>query len=141
MDCYEKLAKHIQYRINYSSSLYQLYKVLCDVFYYNKKNNTIYYIHDWKVDSIKNLNLDSKYFNVLNLEYGEEEIFIHKLGNFDKWNPRFLHPKIYTYKWDDKNDMEIIDRITLEENLIADFSSNNYYDKIYQTLKICNLIL
>lgn len=145
MSCYEELAKHIHYRINNASSIYQMYGILCDIFYYNSANKSICYIHDWKVNSIKHLNIENKYINVLKLEYGQEEVLIEKLGRFDKWNPSFLHPRIYIYENKPNNNLNnnlnLIDMIRFEEDLIADFTSDDMYNKIYQTLKICNLII
>jgi len=141
MDCYELLAKHIFKRINYASSLYQLYGTMCDVFYFDNENNEIIYIHDWKMDSIKHLNLSKiKYVNYLTFEYGKEETIINNLGNFNKWEPGFLHPRIYMFK-NDNNNFNLLDRVVFEENLIADFSSSEIYYKIIQVIKMCNLII
>lgn len=143
MNCYVELSKHIHNRINTSSSLYQLYGVMCDVFYYDTKTKTIQYIQDWKKDSLQALNIECKHINILQLEYGEEETMIHKLGAFNKWNPSFLHPKIYMYEINNPSpfSLQLLDKVTFEEDLIADFSSSKFYNKIYQTLKMCNLIL
>jgi len=142
MDCYTQLAKHIFYRINYASSLYQLYGNMCDIFYYDNTKKSIIYIHDWKLDCVKYLNINTKYINCLFLEYGEEETYINKLGGFSKWNPKFLHPRIYMLTYDSKsNSTDIIDRVIIEEDLIADFSADQNYNKIYQTIKMCNLII
>lgn len=142
MDCYTHLAKHMFNRINNASSLYQLYGTMCDIFYYDKTKNSIIYLHDWKLDCIKYLNIDVNHINCLILEYGEEEIFINKLGGFDKWNPRFLHPKIYLMYCDSKTCIpQIVDRVIFEEDLIADFNSDKIYNKIYQTIKMCNLVI
>jgi thioredoxin reductase len=141
MDCYKELSNHIFNRINYSSSLYQLYGTMCDVFYYDNEKKSIIYIQDWTIDCIQNLQLtDIKYINYLTFEYGPEENLIHKLGSFNKWNPSFLHPRIYLFE-NKKNDLTLLDRIIFEENLIADFSSPKIYNKITQTLKMCNLII
>jgi len=87
----------------------------------------------------KNIN----YANMMLFEYGDEVTEIKKLGSFDKWNPSFLHPKIYTYELNrtKTNTINMLDRITFEEDLIADFKSNKTYNKLKQTLKMCNLII
>jgi thioredoxin reductase len=94
MSCYNELTKHIFSRINYASSIYQLYGVMCDIFYYDKNTKNIIYIQDFKQDCLHYLKIDSPYVNFLYLEYGPQETIIQKLGSFNKWNPSFLHPKI-----------------------------------------------
>lgn len=140
MSCYDELTKHIFDRINYASSIYQLYGTLCDIFYFDKKTKKIVYVHDWKLSCKDYLKIDNEYINCVSLHYGEEEEQINKLGRFIKHNPSFLHPKIHTILCKNNN-VNIIDTITFEEDLIADFSSIKIYDKIYQTLKMCNLII
>ena len=141
MDCYESLSKHIFNRINYASSLYQMYGTMCDIFYFDKETNDIVYIHDWTMECFKHLNLTLiTHINYLMIEYGQEETLINRLGSFNKWNPSFLHPRIYMfYNKDSKLDM--LDRIIFEENLIADFSSDKIYNKIIQVVKMCNLVI
>ena len=140
MSCYDELTKHIFSRINYASSLYQLYGTMCDVFYYDKEQNKIIYIQDWTMENIKYLNINNDYINILKLEYGPEEFIINKLGSFNKWNPSFLHPKIgILSKYN--NEITLLDLVTFQEDLIADFSSNEFHYKIKQTLKMCNLII
>lgn len=141
MDCYEELAKHIFKRINYASSLYQLYGTMCDIFYFDKSTNNIIYIEDWTKYCIKHLTIpNGTYINYLQLEYGNEETIISRLGRFDKWNPNFLHPRIYMAYYEN-NFIKPLDRVVFEEDLIADFSSNEHYNKIVQVLKMCNLII
>lgn len=140
MSCYNELTKHIFNRINYSSSLYQLYGTMCDIFYYDNEAHQIIYIQDWTMENIKYLNIKNNYINILNLEYGSEEIIIDKLGSFDKWNPKFLHPKIRILSTNN-NEITLLDLITFQEDLIADFSSNDFYYKINKILKMCNLII
>jgi len=142
MDCYEQLTKHIFRRINYSSSLYQLYGTMGDIFYFDKNTNNIVYIQDWTRDCVKYLNLkDNTNINLLIFEYGQEETIIKRLGSFNKWNPSFLHPRIYMLEYKSTNDFTLLDRIIFEENLIADFSAETIYNKIVQVLKMCNLII
>ena len=140
MSCYEELAKHMFNRINYASSLYQLYGTMCDIFYYDKEQSKIIYIQDWTINNVDYLKINNSYINILKLEYGPEETMIHKLGGFNKWNPSFLHPKIYILSRQNK-ETTLVDLVTFEEDLIADFSSEKMYTKLYQILKICNLII
>lgn len=142
MSCYDQLSKHIFKRINYSSSLYQLYGTMCDIFYFDKDTNNIMYIQDWSRDCIKYLDFkDNTHINYIMFEYGKEETIIKRLGAFDKWNPSFLHPRIYMLKYINKNNMTLIDRIVFEEDLIADFNTDKIYNKIEQVLKMCNLVI
>ena len=139
MDCYTELSKHIFHRINYASSIYQLYGVLCDIFYYDEDKKEIIYIHDFTKDCLHYLNINNNYINLLFLEYGEEETIINKLGSFNKWNPGFLHPNIYMCSYLDKS-LKILDKAIFEEDLISDFSSPETYNRITQIVKMCNLI-
>lgn len=140
MDCYSELSKHIFNRINNASSIYQLYGLMCDIFFYDENKKEIVYIHDFTKDCLHYLNINSKYINLLFLEYGQEETLIQKLGSFNKWNPSFLHPKIYMCSYLNKS-LKILDRAVFEEDLVADFSSAEIYNKIQQVLKMCNLIV
>lgn len=140
MDCYSELTKHIFNRINYASSIYQLYGLMCDIFYYDENKKEIVYIHDFTKDCLHYLDINNTYVNLLYLEYGPEETLVQKLGSFNKWNPSFLHPKIYMCSYLN-NSLKILDRATFEEDLVADFSSTETYNKIFQVLKMCNLIL
>jgi thioredoxin reductase len=152
MECYNKLTEHIYNRINNSSSLYQLYGTMCDLFYFDKNDDeNIIYIEDIKLDYIEHLKLENKEnLNVLMLEYGEEVTEINKLGGFNKFNPNFLHPRIYIFnkKMHEKilingkiNNQILIDRIIFEEDLTANFRNKKYIDKINRILKTCNLII
>jgi len=35
----------------------------------------------------------------------------------------------------------VLDRVTFEEDLVADFNTPQTYNKVYQSLKMCNLVL
>jgi hypothetical protein len=140
MDCYTQLTEHINNRMNNASSLYQLYGTMCDLFYFDKDKKTIFYIEDITVDCIDNLQLEKVHnFNLLRLEYGEEVKEIKQLGSFNKYNPSFLHAKIYIYEKD--TEKKLLDMITFEEDLVADFKNIRYSKKIKQVLKMCNLII
>ena len=141
MKCYTILAEHIHYRINNSSSLYQLFGLMCDVFYFDKQEKKIYYIHDIKRDCIKYIPQldDIENINVLMLEYGENVTNLDKLGGFNKYNPSLLHPKMYIYN-KNRNGIILNDRVTFDENIIAEFNDNHTFNRIIQTLKMCNLI-
>lgn len=140
MNCYTELATHIFRRINYASSIYQLYGVMCDVFFYDASASQLVYIQDVTKECVHRLPIQATHINLLFLEYGEQETIISKLGSFNKWNPSFLHPKIYICSFADKTPI-VLDRVTFEEDLVADFSTPQTYNKVYQSLKMCNLVL
>ena len=140
MDCYNELATHIFRRINYASSIYQLYGVMCDVFYFDSDKRHIVYLHDVTKECLPHLPIQATHINLLFLEYGEQETLISKLGSFNKWNPSFLHPKLYICSFANKTPV-VLDRVTFEEDLVADFNTPQTYNKVYQSLKMCNLIL
>ena len=137
-DCYNDLFKQIYNRINNASSLYQMHSVLCDLYYYDETNREIIYIQDITKECIEHFNVN--HFNLLFLEYGESPTLINKLGEFNKYNPAFLHPKIYCYK-QKSGIYTLLDRITFEENIISDFKCESTIYKIKQTLKMSNLIV
>ena len=142
MLCYNELANYIEYRINNASSIYQMFGILGDVFYYDKTQKKIIYIQDQTIQNImvmpQLINIDC--FNVINLEYGDNLTNIKEIGGFNKYNPSLLHLKIYIYE--KRNGVPILqDRITFEEDLIAQFNNYNIKNKIKQTLKMCNLII
>ena len=113
---------------------------MCDIFFYDKDKKEIVYIENWKLDCIKELNIPGNHVNAVLLDYGEQEQLISRLGSFNKWNPRFLHPKIFMFNYF-FNKLDMIDRVIFEEDLIADFKDKNTLNKIYQVTKMCNLIM
>jgi thioredoxin reductase len=148
LNCYVHLADHMFKRINFASSIYQMYGVLKDIYYFNKDTEEIIYYEDItmdvffsimnKLDNTSNSN-DIKYIHCLHLVYGEKIYDVKQLGGFNKYNPVFLHPEILVVE---KNlSINIVDKITFEEDLVADFKSAKFYDKIKRSLKFCNLIV
>jgi thioredoxin reductase len=134
---YDDLTKHIMYRINNSSSLYQMFGIMCDLFYYDDETKNIFYHNDLSLHYIKNkMDTFPNKFNILMLNYGPEIYDIRNIGDFNKKNPSFIHPEILLYE-----NSKHIDTIIIEEDLFADFSSDKYYDKILRTLKSCNLLI
>ena len=140
LKCYSDLRDHIMYRINNCSSLYQMYGVMCDVFYYDKKENQIIYYNDLTLDYALEKFNNLPHINILQLKYGEKVYDIREIGAFKKYNPIFLHPEIFIYK-NEEGKIILKDKIIFEEDLFANFSSQEYYDKILRTLKGCPLIL
>ena len=149
LNCYTNLADNMFNRINFGSSIYQMYGILKDIYYFNKETNEIIYY-----ESITNnifeyvTNNKVEKYNTLELVYGDKIYDIRELGNFNQYNPVFLHPEIVIYEQSSMNankngilSYDKIDKIIFEENLIADFKSVSFYDKIKRSLKYCNLII
>lgn len=140
---YDKLSEHIMYRINNSSSLYQMFGTMCDLFYYDSDKKELIYYNDLTIkyinEEMKNL---PKYYNIIMLNYGEKQYDVRKIFDFNKYNPSFIHPEILMFEnIKEKNDIKLIDRIIIEEDLFADFTGENFYKKILRSLKGCNLLI
>jgi len=140
LKCYSDLCDHIMYRINNSSSLYQLYGTMCDIFYFDKANKEIVYYQDLTKEYVLNKFNHLPYINMLDLKYGEKVYDIRVIGAFKKYNPIFLHPEINIFEHENGK-LVHKDKIIFEEDLFADFSSKEHKDKILRTLKGCPLIL
>ena len=140
LNCYTHLADHMFKRINFASSIYQMYGVLKDVYYFDKETNEIIYYEDITVETFVNITNNSvTKLNCLHLAYGDKIYDIKSLGDFNKYNPVFLHPEILIVEAN--LSINIVDKIIFEENLIADFKCVLFYDKIKRSLKYCNLII
>lgn len=138
LSCYKRLATTIQERINTSSSLYQMFNVMCDIFYFNTDMKSIVYVKDLTLNYvIHNLKHIEK-LNILILKYGEKTYDLRKIGALNKDQPMFLHPEILIINNNKQNFIE--DKIVFEEDLFADFSSEEYFDNIYRKLRSCHLI-
>jgi thioredoxin reductase len=140
LHCYSELCEHIMYRMNNSSSLYQMYGIMCDIFYYDKLKKEIIYIQDLTLDYVINQFANIPYVNVLQLNYGNKVYDIRQIGGFKKFDPIFLHPEIIILEHDNGK-LDFKDKIILEEELFANFSSKEHKDKLLRTLKGCPLIL
>ena len=142
MKCYKELANHISYRINNSSSLYQMFGLMCDLFYFDETTKNIVYVQDLSILYVlEKYNHTTTKFCLIQLAYGEKMYDLRKIGSFDKYNPRFIHPEIIIFNKNDKNKFHMVDKIMLEEDLFSDFTSEEFYDKILRTLKGCPLII
>ncbi len=141
MNCYKDLALYIHSRINTSSGLYQMYNVLCDVFFFDKENMEIVYYNQITSHVIKNIT-KNKDVNILKLTYGEKNYDLTKLGNFNKFNPSFLHPEIGLFhRENEKDEFNFVDKFILEEDIVADFRCIDFLNKIKRCLYGCPLIL
>lgn len=141
LDFYEDLCSHILYRINNSASLYQMFGTMCDLFYYDKNSREIIYYNNLTKNYINNMMKDlPKFYNIVQLDYGEKQYDIRKISNFNKYNPAFIHPEILIVEKDNEK-IKLNDKIIIEEDLFADFTNKKYQDKIIRTIKGCNLII
>jgi len=117
---------------------------MSDIFYYDSKTKQIVYVNNITLQYAREIycnNLGLHTFTALQLNYGEKQYDIRKIGGFNKYNPMFIHPEILTFERNNKDDYELIDKIIIEEDLFADFTSNNYFKKILKTLKGSPLII
>jgi len=138
LSCYKELTTIIHNRINTSSSLYQMFNVMCDVFYFDNNLKQIVYIKDLTLSYVKSHLNHIEKLNVLVLKYGEKNYDIRKIGSFNKDHPMFIHPEIFIINNRKTNFIE--DKIVIDEDLFADFSSEEYFDKIYRSIMSCHLI-
>ena len=78
---------------------------------------------------------------IIKLTYGDKNYDLKTLGDFNKFNPVFLHPEIHIFK-NINNNFIFQDRFILEENLTASFLDKEIYlNKIYKIIKYCNLLI
>lgn len=126
--------KLIIYRINTSSDLYQMFKYLCDIFYFNIENKSILYYQSIKY----NLELQKKYDLkfILTLEFGPIVSDIHNIGKKvtnigTESNSTLIYPVLRIY-----TSLKCIDIVHFDEDLFAEFhDSSRYFYKLLRTLK------
>ena len=129
------LTNHILYRINTSSDIYQMFRFIGDILYFNNKTKILTYY--------KNVNINLDYYKdydikfIITLEYGNKEITqryeIGKLHSYlgSESNATLIHPIISIF-----NQSFIIDIVHFDEDIYAEFENKNkYYYKILRTLK------
>lgn len=143
MRCYTDLCAHLFARIHSASSLYQMFGVLRDAFYYDEARRRIVYVHDVTMEAARHLDVPAEvqYVSLLSLEYGPQETDVNKLGHFNRWDPRFLHPRLHICRRGADGRLSVVDRVVLEEDLVADFRTQANYQKLYQCLKMCRLVV
>jgi hypothetical protein len=125
-------------RINTSSELYQMFGIIVDIFYYDIENKRITYVKNTKKSLISNKIVSQIYF-MLSLEYGT-----NKINQIDKLGLKYsnigsevlstlLHPVISIYN---SSDDSLIDKVHLDEDLLAEFTKHNlYHDRIFRLFK------
>ena len=118
-----------------------MFNYMVDVFFFDNVSKKIYYYENILFNYIffNEKFLKNEYIYVIKLSYGEKNYDLKTLGNFNKFNPSFLHPEIDILK-KKNNKFFLNDKIFFEENLTASFLDKEIYlKKIYKTLKYLNL--
>jgi thioredoxin reductase len=138
------LVNHILYRINYSSSIYQMYGQIVDLFIYNTKTKMINYINNVHPSFIRSpsTDVDLVYF-ILSLEYSKTEndnisqLGVRNTSIGTESNAILLHPIIRVLKDVQGINKALVDAIHFDEDLFADFTGKmRYSDKLMRTLKM-----
>lgn len=137
----DELTKQFITRINTSSSLYQMYGQMCDIFYYNKTSDSFVYYNNMTnfsfiSDTFSN---DTTYF-ILQLEYGSPITNIMQIaegrGDITKGKEIYsilLHPVIRVFNKEKK----LIDEIHFVEDILTNFNDiPTYHDKFLRTIKM-----
>jgi len=126
--------KFIIYRINTSSDLYQMFKVLSDIFYFNEDNKRILYYQNVKNTLELETKYDLKY--ILTLEFGPIVTDLDKIRSKNskigtESNSILIHPVLRIY-----TSLKCIDIVHFDEDLFAEFhDSSRYFYKLLRTLK------
>jgi thioredoxin reductase len=141
-----ELLEHIMYRINVTSSLYQMYGEMCDLFYEDPETDEIVYYNSVNLSTYINdmpKLLVGTYFFTLKLEYGQRRITnIYEFGLKassvgTESQATLLHPVIYVYKDTESGAKILVDTIHFDEDLFADYLlPSKYSDKLYRTLRM-----
>jgi hypothetical protein len=139
------LVNHILYRINYSSSIYQMYGQIVDLFIYNTKTKMINYINNVHPSFLRSpsTDVDLVYF-MLSLEYSNKiendnisQLGVRTTSIGTESNAILLHPIIRVLKDFQGINKALIDTIHFDEDLFADFTDKmRYGDKLMRTLKM-----
>ena len=138
----DELVEHFSKRINTSSSLYQMYGQMCDIFYYNTADDSFVYYNNMTVFSfISNRFPKGNIYFILKFEYGRPVTNIREIGEaqlftLDKGKEIFsilLHPVIQVFN----TNKELVDEIHFEEDLLTNFVNPlKYHDKFLRTIKM-----
>lgn len=134
---FDTLLSHIIKKINTSSALYQMYGYMCDMFY--MENGEIIYYNNVTIPFFDNRHFkpDNQYA-ILTLEYGSKKItktdeFGRLVSSIGKESASvLLHPVLRIL-----NKEKLIDEVHFDEDLYANFSSNDkYVEKMKRTLRM-----
>jgi len=149
LSCYEELNKKIISRINTASSLYQMYGVIQDIFYYDKINKKIVYVEDltetYLLCYLKQHNIRG--FSQLVLKYSNNKIYdLNTHDDFKPKDPIFLHLEIFSYAIEESKDKKyqydqnMVSYAIFPDDLTADFSSDEFKTRIGRFIFSCNLV-
>lgn len=140
LSIYNELAEHIMLRINTSSDLYQMHTILCDNFYYEPKEQKIYYYENVTINLVKNGIIhnckNSTCVGLENVLERNKKFDVRNVHVFERYNQSYLHVAFYIQKYDKFNYIK-----TLPEELFIDFSSELFLSEIKDILKTCPLII
>lgn len=135
----EEIAKHIMYKINFTSPMYQMYGQLCDFLYFDiDVRKFVYYnnIHTHMV-SDNRIIWNGAIGVLVTLEYGKDQVQnIHQLGKKvsglgTESRSTLLHPVLTVIRHKEK-----IDIVHFDEDLYANFQDDSYFSKIVRTLRM-----
>jgi thioredoxin reductase len=140
----ENLTNYICKRFNLSSSMYQMYGQMGDVFYYEPSKKELTYIHNVGVNFLQSIIQPDILYFAITLEYGDTKVEkIAELGNREsslghESKARLLHPIIRVARKAANAPVPVIvDEIHFDEDLLARFViKEQYYDKILRTLRM-----
>ena len=139
LQCYDILSEKILSRVNTASSIYQMYGVMCDIFYYDNLTKHIIYVEDLTVTLLENYIEENKIkaFSRVLLKYNDtHEYNLKKIDSFNLNDPLFLHIEIESFDECGKR----INKTIFSDDLTADFSYDYYITKIKRCVYSCPLV-
>lgn len=139
------LVEHILYRLNYSSSLYQMFGQIIDTFIINKGQQEITYIENVSYPFLesKTSNENLTYFTI-SLEYSNEppetdtiKLLERQSSIGNECKSTLIHPVLRIYKDLPSYTKGLLDEIHFDEDLFANFTDvYRYEEKLTRTLKM-----
>jgi hypothetical protein len=155
-DDLDSLVEHINYKMNYTSPIYQMYGQLFDFMFYDvSSSKMVYYnsVTNGFINTIVENSPQNTYF-IFGLEYGKDHIYDTREFGFKKSDigteglSALLHPvmKVVRPLHIIQNDVtgastksittEVVDIMHMDEDIFANFSSKyKYSDRIIRFLK------
>ena len=141
---FKPLLDFIYKRMNRSSTLYQMYGQMSDIFYHDINSGEVTYYSNVHLSLLDHHMFKDKQhtFYTLTLEYGDTIIKqIDKLGANDvsigkESYSYLLHPILTIYS-PSTGKRDLLDQVHFSEDLLADFSRNEkYYEKMGRALRM-----
>ena len=144
LSCYDILKDKILTRINTASSIYQMFGVITDIFYYNKDTKQIIYVEDIPdnivPDYVTGNGSNINGFSKVMLKYKDSKDYnLNTHDIFVPDDPIFLHFYLSCFKIDDDKLLLIYDN-KFADDLTADFSNKSLKDELTRCLYACPLI-